>query len=123
LFLRLPLHRHPIHPTSQVYSPTSEHFFTQDGLPQYFNHFTANSVFAVEEAVKMADHHGAIHESHEPEKMSVGRYIATRLPTLKPPMHKAPNPITLIRMLNTKQWMFFLVGFLAWVCPSLFLKI
>ncbi|PQE07619.1 sugar transporter family protein [Rutstroemia sp. NJR-2017a BBW] len=62
----------------------------------------------------MADHHGAIHESHEPEKMSVGRYVATRVPTLKPPMHKAPNPITLLRMLNTKQWMFFLVGFLAW---------
>lgn len=43
------------------------------------------------------------------QHMSIGRYIATRIPTLKPPMHRAPNPITLIRMLNFQQWMFFLV--------------
>ena len=46
--------------------------------------------------------------------MSVGTYIATRIPTLKPPMHKAPNPFRLLAMLNAQQWMFFLVGFLAW---------
>ncbi|MCJ1478098.1 hypothetical protein MMC13_006773 [Lambiella insularis] len=48
------------------------------------------------------------------EKMSVGRYIATRLPTLKPPMNKAPNPIKLLTLLNGQQWLFFLVGFLGW---------
>jgi len=56
----------------------------------------------------------AIHESHHPEKMSVGRYAATRLTTLKPPMNKAPNPFRLLAMLSGKQWLFFLVGFIAW---------
>jgi MFS transporter, SHS family, lactate transporter len=46
--------------------------------------------------------------------MSPGRYAATRISTLKPPMAKAPNPITLLRMLNFQQWMFFLVAFCAW---------
>ncbi len=54
-------------------------------------------------------------ESEQPEKMSVGRYLATRFPTLKPPMHKAPNPFRLLAMLNTQQWLFFLVAFFAWV--------
>lgn len=44
------------------------------------------------------------------EHMSIGRYIATRIPTLKPPMTKAPNPIRLLRMLTFQQWMFFLVS-------------
>ena len=48
------------------------------------------------------------------EHMSIGRYIATRVTTLKPPMHKAPNPIKLLTLLNFQQWMFFLVAFLAW---------
>lgn len=48
------------------------------------------------------------------QHMGIGRYLATRLPTLKPPMAKAPNPIKLIRLLNTQQWLFFLVAFLAW---------
>ena len=47
-------------------------------------------------------------------KMGIGRYIATRIPTLKPPMHKAPNPIRLLTLLNFQQWLFFLVGFIAW---------
>lgn len=46
--------------------------------------------------------------------MSVATYLATRIPTLKPPMAKAPNPITLLRMLNLQQWLFFLVAFIAW---------
>ena len=46
--------------------------------------------------------------------MSVGRYLATRLPTLKPPMNKAPNPFSLLAMLSTQQWLFFLVGFFGW---------
>lgn len=48
------------------------------------------------------------------EHTSPGRYAATRLSTLKPPMAKAPNPIRLLRMLNGQQWAFFLVAFFAW---------
>lgn len=43
-----------------------------------------------------------------------GHYIATRFPTLKPPMNKAPNPFKLLALLNTQQWLFFLVAFIAW---------
>jgi SHS family lactate transporter-like MFS transporter len=43
------------------------------------------------------------------ERMSAGRYLLTRLPTLKPPMNKAPNPFSLLATLNFQQWMFFLV--------------
>lgn len=67
------------------------------------------------------DHgHGinGIRESPAPHQMSAKEYALTRLSTLRPPMHHAPNPIRLLMMLNTKQWMFFLVAFLAWVCAS-----
>ena len=47
-------------------------------------------------------------------RKSIGIYIATRIPTLRPPMYKAPNPIKLLQMLNFQQWMFFLVAFFAW---------
>ena len=40
--------------------------------------------------------------------------MATRLSTLKPPMDKIENPISLIRMLNCKQWAFFFCGFFGW---------
>ncbi|KXL47272.1 hypothetical protein M433DRAFT_71058 [Acidomyces richmondensis BFW] len=46
--------------------------------------------------------------------MSVGRYLATRLPTLKPPMDKVENPFKLLAMLKVKQWLFFLCAFIAW---------
>lgn len=46
--------------------------------------------------------------------MSAGKYAATRVTTLKPPLAKAPNPIRLLRLLNTQQWLFFLVAFVAW---------
>lgn len=46
--------------------------------------------------------------------MSITKYAATRITTLKPPMTKAPNPFTLLAMLNTQQWLFFLVAFFAW---------
>lgn len=55
--------------------------------------------------------HGA---AQTPEKMGAGRYLATRLTTLKPAMEKLENPITLLRMLNKKQWLFFLCSFIAW---------
>jgi len=47
-------------------------------------------------------------------RMSPAKYAATRITTLKPPMAKAENPFKLLAMLNTQQWMFFLVAFLAW---------
>lgn len=47
---------------------------------------------------------------HFEEKMTVGRYLATRLSTLAPPMNKAPNPIKALMLLNRQQWLFFLVG-------------
>lgn len=47
-------------------------------------------------------------------KMSIGRYIATRIPTLAPTFDRQPNPFRTLRMLNTQQWMFFLVAFFAW---------
>lgn len=59
----------------------------------------------------------AVHESHTPEEMSVAEYTKTRISTLKPPMNKAPNPFKLLAMLNTKQWLFFSVAFVAWVSP------
>lgn len=48
-------------------------------------------------------------QEHEPS-MSIGRYLATRIPTLKPPMTKVANPISLLATLNRSQWLFFLVG-------------
>lgn len=49
-----------------------------------------------------------------PVKMSAGRYLATRFSTLKPPMDRVENPITVLRLLSSKQWLFFLCSFLAW---------
>ena len=42
-------------------------------------------------------------------KMSIGRYITTRITTLKPPMTKVANPISLLATLNRQQWLFFAV--------------
>ena len=53
-----------------------------------------------------------------PEKMGIGRYLATRIPTLKPPMDKVDNPFKVPSLLNLKQWMFFLVAFIAWTWDS-----
>ena len=49
-----------------------------------------------------------------PEHMSAGKYLATRVSTLKPPMAKVANPFTLLAMLNLQQWLFFSVAFIAW---------
>lgn len=47
--------------------------------------------------------------------MTAMEYLSSRLKTLKPPMLNVPNPIKLLRMLNTQQWAFFFVAFAAWV--------
>lgn len=57
--------------------------------------------------------HGATH-APAPQDMSIGRYLATRIPTLKPPLDRVRNPIALLRLLNLQQWLFFLVAFLGW---------
>jgi SHS family lactate transporter-like MFS transporter len=49
-----------------------------------------------------------------PANMSAATYLATRITTLKPPMKKVANPISLLRLLNLQQWLFFLVAFCAW---------
>ncbi|KAK3671607.1 Carboxylic acid transporter [Recurvomyces mirabilis] len=51
---------------------------------------------------------------HMPEKMSAGQYLATRLSTLKPPMDRVENPFSLLGSLTLKNWLMFLVAFLAW---------
>jgi SHS family lactate transporter-like MFS transporter len=60
------------------------------------------------------EHNANMHPPHH--GMSTGKYLATRVSSLKPPMSKAPNPFRLMRMLNRHQWAFFFVAFFAWVC-------
>ena len=55
-----------------------------------------------------------VEEPPHREHMSVARYCATRVPTLKPPMTKAENPFKLLGLLNTQQWLFFGVAFFGW---------
>lgn len=45
------------------------------------------------------------------EGMSIGEYAKTRFTTLKPRRDPVPNPFKLLGLLNTKQWLFFLVSF------------
>lgn len=54
-----------------------------------------------------------------PVKMSAGRYLATRFSTLKPPMDPVENPFKVLALLNTKQWLSFLVAFIAWTWDAL----
>lgn len=70
--------------------------------------------FAPVEEQKVISHDNAIPESPPPHKMTVKEYCLTRFSTLKPPMNHAPNPIRLLMLLNGRQWLFFLVAFLAW---------
>jgi SHS family lactate transporter-like MFS transporter len=56
-----------------------------------------------------------VNESPLPPEMTAREYVLTRFSSLKPPMNSAPNPISLLMMLNGRQWTFFLVAFLAWV--------
>jgi SHS family lactate transporter-like MFS transporter len=46
--------------------------------------------------------------------VSFAQYLSTRLPTLRPPMHKTDNPFKLLASLSRQQWLFFLVGWLGW---------
>ncbi|KAJ5613345.1 sugar transporter family protein [Penicillium lagena] len=51
--------------------------------------------------------------------MTIGRYMAARFTTLKPPMDKVINPITALRMLTASQWACFLCAWSAWTMESL----
>lgn len=68
---------------------------------------------------------GAAHATATPEydaeevyrndmHMGVGRYLATRITSLKPDFKPLPNPIRVLGLLNRQQWLFFLVAFLGW---------
>ncbi|KAF2089639.1 sugar transporter family protein [Saccharata proteae CBS 121410] len=72
---------------------------------------------------KYSGHEQQLHHQQSPspkdtgepdEHMSISRYVTTRISSLKPPMARAPNPFKLLALLNTQQWLFFLVAFLAW---------
>ncbi|KAL4941915.1 hypothetical protein BDV06DRAFT_193399 [Aspergillus oleicola] len=47
------------------------------------------------------------------------QYLKDRVPTLKPPMRKAPNPFKALTLLNRQQWLFFSVAFLGWTLDAL----
>lgn len=48
------------------------------------------------------------------EQMSAGEYLRTRFSTLKPPLHRPPNPIKVVKSLSFMNWMMFLCAFLGW---------
>jgi len=48
------------------------------------------------------------------DNMSAGRYMATRVSTLKPGNERLANPFKLLAMLSGMQWLFFFCGFIAW---------
>ncbi|KAG9040567.1 hypothetical protein FS842_002986, partial [Serendipita sp. 407] len=51
---------------------------------------------------------------HDDNKMTVKEYLSTRISTLKPPMHRPPNPIKVLGSLSKMNWMMFLLAFLGW---------
>ena len=100
--------------------PHGLYYLDDDRLTPLFDFYSYNPQPAPPQASmsytedKLRDSRDESYETPEAHNMSVGRYIATRIPTLKPPMNKAPNPFKLLALLNFQQWMFFLVGFLGW---------
>ncbi|KAI9727319.1 MAG: hypothetical protein M1828_006938 [Chrysothrix sp. TS-e1954] len=62
----------------------------------------------------LSPHSSNGHHDQDPEYMSAGRYLSTRLSSLKPPMHKLANPFAVLRLLNAKQWNFFFLAFAGW---------
>jgi len=49
---------------------------------------------------------------------TIKHYLITRLTSLAPPLTRIPNPFHLLGLLNTQQWLFFLVAFLGWTWDS-----
>ncbi|KAI1613527.1 sugar transporter family protein [Exophiala viscosa] len=57
----------------------------------------------------------AVPVDYEPDgAMSIGRYLSTRMSTLRPTMSLPPSPFKLLAMLNRQQWLYFGVGMCAW---------
>ncbi|KAL4895962.1 major facilitator superfamily domain-containing protein [Aspergillus ambiguus] len=48
----------------------------------------------------------------------IGRYIITRVTSLKPPRNKIRNPVAVLRELSAHQWLMFVAGFLGWTWDS-----
>ncbi|KAL4957218.1 major facilitator superfamily domain-containing protein [Aspergillus filifer] len=59
------------------------------------------------------------HPHNTSDFTSIMQYLKTRVPTLKPPMRKAPNPFKALTLLNRQQWLFFAVAFLGWTLDAL----
>ena len=57
------------------------------------------------------DSNNAAANSEEKRKDREGPlwFLLSRIPTLVPPMNKAPNPIKMLSLLNKQQWLFFSV--------------
>jgi SHS family lactate transporter-like MFS transporter len=59
---------------------------------------------------KTAVGHVEAPEEYRPHTLGTcAQYLKERLPTLKPPMRKAPNPFKALALLNRQQWLFFSV--------------
>ncbi|KAE9010157.1 hypothetical protein PF010_g10618 [Phytophthora fragariae] len=63
---------------------------------------------------KASDHASEPEPVNNDEMRSFGEYCRTRVTTLKPPMTKVDNPLTVLAQLNRMQWLQFLVSFIAW---------
>jgi SHS family lactate transporter-like MFS transporter len=44
----------------------------------------------------------------------IGRYLLSRPTSLKPPLTRLRNPISILKELDRHQWLMFLVGYLGW---------
>ncbi|KAL3490434.1 major facilitator superfamily domain-containing protein [Aspergillus germanicus] len=68
---------------------------------------------------KTAVGHVEAPEEHRAHTLQTcAQYLKERLPTLKPPMRKAPNPFKALALLNRQQWLFFSVAFWGWTLDA-----
>ncbi|KAL3437082.1 major facilitator superfamily domain-containing protein [Aspergillus tetrazonus] len=73
-----------------------------------------------DDQVKAQAGHIEAPEEHKPLAFNAClQYLKDRVPTLKPPMRKAPNPFKALTLLNRQQWLFFAVAFLGWTLDAL----
>ncbi|OQU96999.1 hypothetical protein CLAIMM_03004 [Cladophialophora immunda] len=62
----------------------------------------------------------AAHSQYESDlDMSLSRYMATRLSTLKPPMTIPPNPLRVLGLLTRRDWLFFACAECSWSWAAL----
>ncbi|KAK9456119.1 major facilitator superfamily domain-containing protein [Dipodascopsis uninucleata] len=54
-------------------------------------------------------------DGHPPRLRDLGPFLKTRISSLRPPRDvQVENPLIALRLLNKKQWLFFLVAFAGW---------